>query len=147
MLPTVLLVQTMSGVVARVRLRQVPTGEFRMDQIARIYRLADRVERGQVGPASGPRPALGGAGRAPPLRPARPHPRVRSALGGVLAGAAAIAVSGSSAAFLLGCFVGVITMAPIEVLRTVQPVLAAFLVSLVVFSLEDQLQGENPIRS
>jgi len=144
-LPTVLLVQTMSGVVARVRLRAIPTGEFRMDQIAKIYRLAQRVERGQVGPASG----LGQLWQVQDAPP-RYGRLVRIPGYGVLSVGFSLVLQpslvGVISAFLLGCFVGVITMAPIEALRTVQPVLAAFLVSLVVFSLEDQLQGENPIR-
>lgn len=144
-MPTVLLVQTMSGVVARVRMREVPTGELRVDQIAAIYQLVDRVERGGVGPARG----LGELWEvlAAPPRYGR---LVRIPGYGVMSVGFSLvlqpSVLGVVAAFVLGCLVGVLTMAPITVLRTVQPVLAAFLVSLIVFGLTDHLAGESPLR-
>ena len=144
-MPTMLLVQTMSGVVARVRLRQVPARELRVDQIAGVYQLVDRVEHGQVGPAT----ALGDLWdilAAPPR-----YGRLVRIPGYALmtVGFSLIlqpSLIGVVAAFVLGSLVGVLTMAPIETLRTVLPILAAFLVSLLVFSVEGHLQGENPIR-
>lgn len=144
-MPTLLLVQTMSGVVARVRLRQVPRGELRVDQIAAVFRLVDRVERGQIGPASA-LADLWDVLAAPP----RYGRLIRIPGYAVMSVGFSLILQpslvGLVAAFVLGCLVGVLTMAPIEALRTVLPILAAFLVSLLVFSVEDQLQGENPIR-
>ncbi len=143
-MPTMLLVQTMSGVVARVRLRQVPTRELRVDQIAGVFELVDRVERGQVGPAT----ALGELWdvlAAPP----RYGRLVRIPGYAIMTVGFSLvlqpSVFGVAAAFVLGCFVGVLTMAPIASLRTVQPVLAAFLVSVIVFGLAEQLHGANPL--
>jgi uncharacterized membrane protein YjjP (DUF1212 family) len=144
-MPTMLLVQTMSGVVARVRLRRVPPAALRVDQIAAIYRLVESVERGRVGPASGLGELWDVLAAPPPYRRL-----VRIPGYGVLSVGFSLvlqpSVLGVVAAFILGCFVGVLTMAPITALRTVLPVLAAFVVSLMVFGLQGHLQGENPLR-
>ena len=144
-LPTMLLVQTMTGVIARVRLRAVPTTELRVDQIADIYRLVDKVQRGGVGPATG-LGELWAALDSPPR-----YGRLVRILGyaTMSVGFSLIlqpSVVGVCAAAVLGALVGVLTMAPIEGLRTVQPVVAAFLVSLLVFGFAEQLAGENPLR-
>lgn len=145
-LPTALFVQSDRGGASRVELGSVSRTGLRLDQVASLYALSERAERGEVGPA-------GALAELSSIRSSPPPfgPTVRTFGLGVLSAGFALLLQptplGVLGAFVLGLLVGLALLVRVPELQALLPVLVAFGVAVVVFGVAEQYDGENPIRS
>lgn len=146
-LPTSLFVELGTSSRATVQLG-VPVGQApRLDQVSALYSLLLELERDEVSISDA-------HARLEVIDLARPRfgRLVRIAGYGVLSAGLSLLLqpswNGLAAAFVLGLAVGALRTWRFDVLSTIMPVLASFLVGLIVFGAATWTEGiDNPIRS
>lgn len=144
--PASLWVQTGSTDATSVQLASFTNRDLRLDQIAELYEVIDEIATPAVAVDDATSRILD------ILRRPAPFGVVVRALGhGALAAGFALSLqpsaAGALAAFVLGVMVGLLKSARVPGLRATAPVIAAFLVALVVFGLAEWLEPVNPIRT
>jgi uncharacterized membrane protein YjjP (DUF1212 family) len=146
-LPTGIFVESGEAASARVLLSTSnPHASLRFDQIAAIYELVHRAERAEVSPFDG-LTELVRINRMPPSF----NPFVRVGGHALLTVGLALllqpTLGGVVAAFALGALVGLLKLPRLATLDLIFPIVAAFLVSVVVFAFTHWTGvGDNPIR-
>jgi uncharacterized membrane protein YjjP (DUF1212 family) len=149
-LPTAIMLESPQSPIGdttsvRSRLRSIRGQGFRLDQVQAIDALVRRARLGLVNARDG-LDELDEIAMRPP-----PHHRFVRSLGlGVLATGFSLALQpslvGVLLAFVLGTVVGAFVTLELPGFGPVTPTLVSFVVSLVVFALYDQYDGQNPIR-
>ncbi len=144
-LPTAVLVQPGQGAPARSLLVSFRRTGLRLDQISSLDDLTRSAERGEISAAEGLE-CLTAIDEARPPRGAV----VRVFGMGVLSTGFALLLQPSPAgvllAFVLGLAVGVLRVAELPLLDAIMPILATFVVSVVVFEFAANYAFDNPIR-
>jgi uncharacterized membrane protein YjjP (DUF1212 family) len=145
-LPTGLFVESGEAATARVLLSAEKRRRFRFDQIAALYELVHRAERADVMPADGLAELSRIAALPPPFGPI-----VRVSGHAVLTAGLALllqpTLGGLGAALVLGVLVGLLKLPRLATLDLIFPVIAAFVVAVVVFGVTHHTGiGDNPMR-
>lgn len=143
--PASLWVQTGIGSSTNVQFTSFTNSELRLDQVADVDDIAKRSHDRSLS-ARAVVDDLAEVFHRPP-----PFGRVIRSIGlGLLATGFSLALQptagGAAAAFVLGVLVGFIKLIRVPSLRATAPVLAAFIVSLLVFGFSDSLEPVNPLR-
>lgn len=145
LLPTVILVQTGGAEEARVAVRSPGGDSFHFHQIAQLYRLLNRAERGQITPADG-------LARLAEIRAMRPRFGwiVRTIGHAILAAGLSLILvptpEGVTVAFGLGLVVGLAKLVPSRGLQLVLPTLSALVCAIVVYELAQVIGVGDPLR-
>jgi uncharacterized membrane protein YjjP (DUF1212 family) len=144
-LPASLWVQTGTSAATSVQFTSFTNRELRLDQIADVDDIVKR-SHDRARPARSTIADLAEVFRTPP-----PFGGMIRSIGlGLLATGFSLAlqpsIGGAAAAFALGVLVGFIKLIRVPSLRATTPVLAAFIVSLIVFGFADSLEPINPLR-
>lgn len=144
-LPASLLVQTGHDRSTSVQIASFINHSLRLDQVAAVADLAERAQD----PSISARTLIAELDTV--LRAPAPFgPLLRSLGIGLLAAGFSLSlqpsVGGALAAVALGVVVGLIQLLPVASLRAIAPVLAAFVVSLIVFGLANEFDTVNPLR-
>lgn len=146
-LPTGLWIQIATGAPARLAERPLRGTGLRLDQISRVYKLADKLERGDMDLAA----ATAAIRRIPAAQPR--FPAWVNVLGHTILVLGLALIFQPTPISLLsalaaGTFVGLLRLASrgMETLEVVMPVLAAFLVTLGAFTLIDFAPEARPLR-
>jgi uncharacterized membrane protein YjjP (DUF1212 family) len=138
-LPTGLFVESGEAASARVLLSSEKGRRLRFDQIAALYELVHRAERAEVVPDDGVAELSRIAALPPPF-----GPFVRVSGHAVLT---APTLGGLGAALALGVLVGLLKLPRLATLDLIFPVIAAFVVAVVVFGITHHTGvGDNPMR-
>lgn len=145
LLPTSLFIQTGTGDSVHVQFSSSVAPPLRLDQIDVLYGLVKQLERAELTVGA----ALDKLAAVYDRQPAFGWP-LRVIGHAVLTAGLVLLIqptpAGVLAGFGLGLLVGLLKLAPISTTALILPVLAAFLVSLVVFKSVAYLHVENPIR-
>jgi uncharacterized membrane protein YjjP (DUF1212 family) len=145
-LPTGLFVESGEAASARVLLSSEKRRNLRFDQIADLYELVHRAERAEVEPSDGVAELTRIAALPPPFGPV-----VRVTGHAVLTAGLALllqpTLGGLGAALALGLLVGLLKLPRLATLDLIFPVIAAFVVAVVVFGITHLTGvGDNPMR-
>jgi uncharacterized membrane protein YjjP (DUF1212 family) len=146
-LPTVMLIQTDRGTEGHVELRSSAGPPLRLDQVSATCDVARRAERGEIQPAE----ALRQLDAVVTMRPTF-GPFVRTFGHAAMTGGLALLLQPSWQVFLacvaLGVLIGLAKLTPLPRLEIAFPVLAAFVVSTIVFAGAELVpEAANPLRT
>ena len=144
-LPTLVLVQTGPADAGRVTVRSRDIDSFHFHQIAQLYRLLNRAERGDIDPEQG-------LARLAEIRAMRPRFSwwVRTIGHAILAAGLSLilvpTLTGVAVAFGLGLLVGLAKLVPSRALQLVLPTLSALVCGIVVYSLAQYIGVGDSLR-
>ncbi len=144
-LPTVLLVQSTRGDRAQIRMGTFRRTPLRFDQTARVDEIARETARGSVGAAAA-RLELHQAMSGP-----APIPVPWRILGmGLLSAGFSLVLDPTwrtlAITFLLGLLVGALRLVRLPAIQAMAPIVASFVVAVIVFTLGNHMTLENPLR-
>ena len=144
-LPTVLLVQSTRGDRAQIRMGTFRRTPLRFDQTARVDEIARETARGRVGAAAA-RLELHQAMSGP-----APIPVPVRILGmGLLSAGFSLVLDPTwrtlAITFLLGLLVGALRLVRLPAIQAMAPIVASFVVAVIVFTLGNHMTLENPLR-
>ncbi len=144
-LPASLWVQTGTAGATNVQFTSFTNSDLRLDQIEDVDDIVKHSHDRSIAASS----AI--ADLAEVFRRPAPFGGIVRSIGlGLLATGFSLAlqpgIGGAIAAFLLGMLVGFIKLVRVPGLRATAPVIAAFIVSLIVFGFADEVESINPLR-